>query len=78
MSRTAKTTNTTTTTKTPSNINKGLTWKERLNPEQYEQLRTTFDLFDQDRSGTIDPEEINKIMEELGDSRKGTLVYNII
>jgi calmodulin len=55
-----------------------LTWKERLHPEDYEILRNTFDLFDADHSGFIDPEEINKIMEELGEGRKGTLVFGII
>ena len=55
-----------------------LTWKERLHPEDYEQLRSTFEQFDIDKSGFIDPEEITKIMEELGESRKGTLIYNII
>jgi Ca2+-binding EF-hand superfamily protein len=61
-------------TKTPAT----LTWKERIHPEDYEILRNTFDLFDADHSGFIDPEEINKIMEELGEGRKGTLVFNII
>ena len=56
----------------------GLSWKEKLHPEDYEQLRNTFDLFDEDHSGTIDPEEINKIMDELGDSRKGTFIYGVI
>ncbi len=46
--------------------NAALSWKERLHPEEYEQLKNTFNLFDQDNSGTIDPQEINKIMEELG------------
>lgn len=78
MSRTAKPA-TNVTTKPSTNIkNNALTSKDRLHPEQYEQLRNTFDLFDQDHSGTIDPEEINKIMEELGEGRRGTLIYNII
>ena len=55
-----------------------LSWKERIHPEDYEQLRTTFEQFDIDKSGFIDPEEISKIMEELGDSRKGTLIWTII
>lgn len=38
-------------------------WKDRLLPEEYEQLRNVFELFDEDHSGTIDPLEINKIME---------------
>eukprot|EP00178_Gracilaria_changii_P011788 TRINITY_DN3322_c0_g1_i1.p1 TRINITY_DN3322_c0_g1~~TRINITY_DN3322_c0_g1_i1.p1 ORF type:complete len:181 (+),score=29.73 TRINITY_DN3322_c0_g1_i1:19-561(+) len=53
-------------------------WKERIHPEDLEQLKNTFELFDEDRSGFIDPEEIGKIMEELGDSRKGSVAYNII
>lgn len=55
-----------------------LAWKDRIFPEEYEQLRATFDLFDEDHSGFIDPEEINKIMDELGDSRKGTFIYGVI
>ena len=53
-------------------------WKDRIHPEDYEGLKNTFDLFDIDHSGTIDPEEINKIMEELGEGRKGTYIYGII
>ena len=41
---------------------KATSWKDRLFPEDYENLKATFDLFDDDHSGTIDPEEINKIM----------------
>lgn len=33
-----------------------LTWKEKLHPEEYEGLKNTFDLFDEDHSGLIDPE----------------------
>ena len=47
-----------------------VSWKDKLFPEDYEQLRATFDLFDEDHSGFIDPEEINKIMLELGEQRK--------
>jgi Ca2+-binding EF-hand superfamily protein len=39
------------------------TWKDRLHPDDYEQLKTTFEVFDIDHSGTIDPEEISKIMD---------------
>ena len=55
-----------------------LSWKERLHPEDYESLRNTFDLFDEDHSGYIDPEEISKIMEELGESRKNGFIYHVI
>ena len=61
-----------------SSSSKNIPWKDRLHPEDYEQLRNTFDLFDEDGSGFIDPEEINKIMEELGDSRKGSFIFGII
>lgn len=47
-------------------------------PEEYEQLRNVFDLFDEDHSGLIDPEEINKIMDELGESRVGTFTFSLI
>jgi calmodulin len=55
-----------------------LTWKERIHPEEYENLQKTFRIFDEDNSGTIDPEEITKVMNDLGDSRKDTLIYDII
>jgi Ca2+-binding EF-hand superfamily protein len=32
-----------------------LSWKDRLHPEDYEELRNTFQVFDEDNSGTIDP-----------------------
>lgn len=47
----------------PAGKNAPVSWKEKLLPEEYEQLRNVFDLFDEDHSGTIDPEEINKIMD---------------
>jgi Ca2+-binding EF-hand superfamily protein len=37
------------TPKAPSN------WKDRIQPEDYEELKNTFDVFDEDGSGTIDP-----------------------
>ncbi len=44
-----------------------LTWKDKLLPEDYSQLQGVFNLFDEDHSGLIDPVEINKIMNELGE-----------
>lgn len=32
-----------------------LSWKDRLLAEDYEDLKQTFDIFDEDGSGTIDP-----------------------
>ena len=55
-----------------------LSWKEKLFPEQYEQLRATFEIFDEDHSGLIDPEEISKILEELGEGRRGSFLYGLI
>ena len=54
------------------------TWKEKIHPEDYENLKNTFDLFDEDHSGSIDPEEINKILEELGPDRRTSFIYGII
>lgn len=38
-------------------------WKDRLDPEDYEELKNTFDVFDEDGSGSIDAAEINKVLE---------------
>lgn len=38
-------------------------WKDRLLAEDYEELKHTFEVFDEDGSGTIDPVEINKVLE---------------
>ena len=40
--------------------------KDRISEQDYEELKATFDLFDEDGSGSIDTEEISKVMEELG------------
>lgn len=32
-----------------------LSWKDRLTAEDYEELKTTFEIFDEDGSGSIDP-----------------------
>ncbi|MCB0368045.1 MAG: EF-hand domain-containing protein [Bdellovibrionales bacterium] len=53
-------------------------WKDRLAPEDYEELKQTFDVFDEDGSGTIDPPEINKVLEELGVDRRSPYVLRII
>jgi len=38
-------------------------WKDRLLPQDYEELKSTFEVFDEDGSGSIDPVEINKVLE---------------
>ena len=38
----------------------------------------TFRVFDEDNSGTIDPQEINKVLEELGLDRRNPFVLNLI
>ena len=53
-------------------------WKDRLAPEDYEELKSTFEVFDEDGSGTIDPPEINKVLEELGADRRSPYVLRII
>lgn len=42
--------------KVVNTVPKATSWKDRLFPEDYENLKATFDLFDDDHSGTIDPE----------------------
>ena len=53
-------------------------WKDRLDPVDYEELKATFEVFDEDGSGTIDAAEINKVLEELGVDRRNPLVIGII
>ena len=32
-----------------------LAWKDRISQQDYEELKATFEVFDEDGSGTIDP-----------------------
>jgi Ca2+-binding EF-hand superfamily protein len=53
-------------------------WKDRLTPEDYEELKNTFEVFDEDGSGTIDPAEINKVLEELGLEKRNPFILSLI
>lgn len=53
-------------------------WKDRLTHEDYEELVHTFQVFDEDGSGTIDPVEINKVLEELGLDKRNPFILNLI
>ena len=46
--------------------------------EEIEDLRETFDLFDEDKSGTIDPTEISKALNNMDLEKRNPPVYNII
>ena len=37
--------------------------RDKITEQDYEELKQTFDLFDEDASGFIDPIEIQKVME---------------
>ena len=53
-------------------------WKDRVSQADYDALKETFDLFDSDGGGTIDPEEIEKVMEELGLKGRSKIVFEMI
>jgi Ca2+-binding EF-hand superfamily protein len=53
-------------------------WKDRLTPEDYEDLKNTFEIFDEDHSGTIDPAEISKALEELGIDKRNPFILGLI
>ena len=53
-------------------------WKDRVSQADYQELKATFDLFDADGGGTIDPEEIDKVMEELGLKGRSAVVFQMI
>ncbi|KAM3126893.1 hypothetical protein pb186bvf_004404 [Paramecium bursaria] len=53
--------------------------KERfLTEEELKDLQDTFDLFDEDKSGTIDPQEIKKVLEDLGLNERNPIIYKIV
>ena len=49
-----------------------------LTEEEVADLKETFDLFDEDKSGTIDPEEITKAMNNMDLQKRNPIVYSII
>ena len=51
--------------------------RDKITEQDYEELKATFDLFDEDASGFIDPIEIQKVMEELGLTRRNPTVNEI-
>ena len=53
-------------------------WKDRISQQDYEELKNTFDLFDEDHGGTIDPVEVEKILEELGLKGRSSIVFDLI
>lgn len=53
-------------------------WKDRITSQDYEELKATFDLFDEDGGGTIDPVEVEKILEELGLKGRSAIVFDMI
>lgn len=53
-------------------------WKDRLTEEDYNELRDTFNVFDEDGSGSIDPTEINKALEELGIDKRNPFIVSLI
>jgi len=57
---------------------KATSWKDRLSEEDYNELRDTFNVFDEDGSGTIDPVEINKALEELGLDKRNPFILSLL
>ena len=53
-------------------------WKDRISQEDYAELKETFCVFDEDNSGTIDPSEISKVLEELGVDKRNPFILNLI
>ena len=57
---------------------KPASWKDRISQEDYAELKETFQVFDEDNSGTIDPSEISKVLEELGVDKRNPFILNLI
>jgi Ca2+-binding EF-hand superfamily protein len=52
--------------------------REKLSQHDLEELKSTFDLFDEDGTGSIDPTEIQKILQELGLDKRNEAVFQMI
>jgi Ca2+-binding EF-hand superfamily protein len=52
--------------------------REKLSQHDLEELKSTFDLFDDDGTGSIDPQEIQKILQELGLDKRNEAVFQMI
>lgn len=52
--------------------------KDRISESDYNLLKETFDIFDEDGSGTIDPVEIDGILDELGLKGRSEIVFHMI
>ena len=78
MSRSVKTSVSVNKSRTSKNKKAPTEWRERISAENYELLRDTFLVFDEDGSGEIDPAEISKVLEELGLNQRNHNVINII
>ena len=65
------------TTKAPAKKT-STNWRDRINENDYQQLKATVDLFDADGGGTIDPMEIEKVLEELGLKGRSKIVFEMI
>lgn len=57
---------------------KPTSWKDRLTEEDYNELKDTFVVFDEDGSGSIDPAEIGKVLEELGLDKRNPFILSLI
>ena len=53
-------------------------WKDRISQDDYNDLKETFQVFDEDNSGSIDPEEITKALEALGTEGRNPFILNLI
>jgi calmodulin len=66
-------------TKTPSkSVPVVIPAREKLAQHELQELKSTFDLFDEDGTGLIDPAEIQKILQELGLDKRNESVFQMI
>jgi Ca2+-binding EF-hand superfamily protein len=54
------------------------TWRNRISKQDEEELKGVFDLFDDDKGGTIDPAEVEKILTELGLKDRNSIVLEMV
>jgi Ca2+-binding EF-hand superfamily protein len=67
-----------TTSGVPAKPAQKVSWRSRISQQDEEELKSVFDLFDDDKGGTIDPSEVDKILTELGLKDRNVIVLEMV
>jgi Ca2+-binding EF-hand superfamily protein len=60
------------------NVSKGGNRFDNLSPEEYEEIKQAFELFDTNSTGRINPQELKQAMQSLGFDSRNPTIYDMI